>query len=1023
MNAAAPSLVSLAMLALASAGLAAPAGSSSAEELFARRIQPLFKEKCLACHGDDPQKIKGGLDMRTRASLLKGGESEKPSIVPGKPDASPLWLAVTREGDTENWAAMPPKENDKLSKEQLAWVKEWIAGGAPWPDAKRLVEIAKANTDKWSAEDGLPVKTSGGLSPEWTNRRYKPENLWAYQPVRKVGAMEYWSNGVLRAMAPGQHSITPSLLHSAPPTHPIDAFLAAKFPPSAQPAPPADRRTLIRRATFDLLGLPPTPEEVTAFLADKDSDEAAFAKLVDRLLASPHYGEQMARHWLDIARYADSSGFANDYVRGSTWRYRDYVVRAFNSDKPYDQFIREQIAGDELLETSQLSTNNSQLLIATGFLRQGPWELTGMEVAKVARQRFLDDVTDSVGQVFLAHPLQCARCHDHKFDPVPTRDYYALQACFATTQLSERDAPFLPEENVAGFEERKYLEARRQEHLATLKRLDDKLLANAQAWFAERKIDPAKWNAAVAAAREQEGKGPRRESQGAFAIARNKLAQQGVPETEFPPKLHGFTPEDYGLERVARKGLERLRWEFDRFQPVAFAVHSGRTPDVKSVNSPTRMPANRMTAGELEQTAILTGGDPFSPAAKVEPGALSAISHSGLQIANDIAGRRLDLANWIASPTNPLTARVMANRIWQWHFGQALAGNPNNFGATGKKPTHPELLDWLAATFVERGWSVKAMHRLVMTSEAYRRGAVISKEVISNQSGQGATKLPAQLSTDSLITNYLSFQPRRLAAEELRDAMLRVSGELNPALGGIPVRPEINPEAALQPRQVMGTFAEAWQPSPKPEQRHRRSLYALKLRGAGDPFMEVFNAPSPDLSCELREASTVTPQVFALFNSQATYARALAFANRLLTEHATRNTPQSAPSPTADRQSPTGGQPLAIGDQRLAILRRAFELAFNRAPKPDELKTCLAHWDAMTARHRTLKFEQPAPPRSVTREAVEENTGEKFRFTETLEAAADFVPDLHPADAAPELRGLAEVCLVLLNASEFAYVY
>ena len=1018
MNAAAPSLVSLALLALASAGVGAPAGSPSAEELFARRVQPLFKEKCLACHGDDPAKIKGGLDMRARAGLLKGGESEKPSIVPGKPDASPLWLAVTREHEADNWAPMPPKDNDKLTKEQLDWVREWLVGGAPWPDAKRLAEIAKTNADKWSAEDGLPVKTSGGLSPEWTNRRYKLENLWAYQPVRKPAvpavSVQYSvfsvQSGLVKPGASGDSSPqkTEHWILNIPPANPIDGFLNQKFAAAqTPPAPLADRRTLIRRATFDLLGLPPTPEEVAAFLADKDSDERAFAKLVDRLLASPHYGEQMARHWLDIARYADSSGFANDYVRGSTWRYRDYVVRAFNTDKPYDQFIREQIAGDEFAESPQLRTPNSELLIATGFLRQGPWELTGMEVAKVARQRFLDDVTDSVGQVFLAHPLQCARCHDHKFDPVPARDYYALQACFATTQLSERDAPFLPEENVAGFEERKYLEARRQEHLATLKRLDDKLLANAQAWFAEKKIDPAKWNAAVAAAREQEGKGPRRESQGAFAIARNKLAQQGVPESGFPPKLVGFTPEDYGLERVARKGLERLRWEFDRFQPVAFAVHSGRTPDVKSVNSPTRMPANRMTAGELEQTAILAGGDPFSPAAKVEPGALSVISNPGFQIANDLAGRRLDLANWIASPTHPLTARVMVNRIWQWHFGQALAGNPNNFGATGKKPTHPELLDWLAATFVERGWSVKAMHRLVMTSEAYRRGTSNQYSVTSVQSATGTPA--AKLNTESLNTEYLSFKPRRLAAEELRDAMLRVSGELNPALGGIPVRPEINPEAALQPRQVMGTFAEAWQPSPKPEQRHRRSLYALKLRGAGDPFMEVFNAPSPDLSCELREASTVTPQVFALFNSQATYARALAFGNRLLTHHAPRTTPPSGPSEITNHKS--------------QILTRAFELAFNRAPKPDELKASLAHWDAMTARHRTLKFEQPAPPRSVVREAVEENTGEKFRFTETLEAAADFVPDLHPADAPPELRGLAEVCLVIFNANEFAYVY
>ncbi|MBI5799805.1 MAG: PSD1 domain-containing protein [Verrucomicrobia bacterium] len=973
---------------------------ASAEELFARRIQPLFKEKCLACHGDDSRKIKGGLDMRTRAGLLKGGESEKPSVVPGKPDASPLWLAVTREHVDENWAAMPPKENDKLTKEQLAWVKEWITGGAPWPDANRLAEISKANADKWSAEDGITVKTSGGLSAEWTNRRYKPENLWAYQPVRKpaVPAVSIQSRSAQPAAsgAPSPLKTEHWILNTLP-ANPIDGFINQKLATAnARPAPLADRRTLIRRATFDLLGLPPTPEEVSAFVQDKDSDGKAFAKLVDRLLASPHYGEHWGRHWLDVVRYADSSGFANDYARGSTWRYRDYVVRAFNSDKPYDQFIREQLAGDELAEASQLSTLDSQLLVATGFLRMGPWELTGMEVAKVARQRFLDDVTDSVGQVFLAHPLQCARCHDHKFDPVPTRDYYSFQAVFSTTQMADRPAEFLPGENIDGFEEKKNLEQRREFYLAQLKRLDDKSLAAARAWYAERKLDAKVFEQAV---EEVTGKTDKRGREAGYSEVRAVLTRRGLPEAQIPPKLIGFTPEDYGHERIARKGLERLKWELERFEPVAFAVYGGRTPEVKAVVNPMRMPANRVAIGELEETCILTGGDPFSPAAKVAPGALSAITHHASRITNSITGRRLDLANWIAAPDNPLTARVMVNRIWQWHFGQALAGNPNNFGATGKKPTHPELLNWLAATFVERGWSVKAMHRLIMSSEAYRRGAVISEEVISNQSAKGAAKSPSQLSTDSLITNYSLFNPRRLTAEELRDAMLRVSGELNPALGGIPVRPEMNLEAALQPRQVMGTFAEAWQPSPKPEQRHRRSLYALKIRGLGDPFMEVFNAPSPDLSCEAREASTVTPQVFALFNSKATYDRALAFASRALRERA------------------------AASGQRPAVIERAFQLAFNRAPKPDELKTCLAHWDAMTVRHRTLKFETAAPPRSVTREAVEENTGEKFKFTEPLEAAADFVPDLQPAGASPELRGLAEVCLVLLNANEFAYVY
>lgn len=395
-----------------------------------------------------------------------------------------------------------------------------------------------------------------------------------------------------------------------------------------------------------------------------------------------------------------------------------------------------------------------------------------------------------------------------------------------------------------------------------------------------------------------------------------------------------------------------------------------------------------MTQGELEQTCILTGGDPFASGEKVAPAVLSAptyvagMSATLAEMPGAIAGRRLALADWIASPENPLTARVMANRIWLWHFGQAIAGNPNNFGATGKKPTHPELLDWLAATFVEQGWSVKSMHRLIMSSAAYRR---------SSQHPD-----PAMLAErDPLGLAFAVFKPRRLTAEELRDAMLSATGELNRAVGGIPVRPEINRETALQPRQVMGTFAEAWQPSPLPAQRHRRSVYALKVRGQLDPFMEVFNAPNPELSCESRDASTVTPQVFALFNSEASLDRAIALAAR--------------------------GQREARSPE--AALKRAFALAYGREPRPHELALCLEHWNALTARHRTLTFAKPEQPHEVVRQAVEENTGENFTFTEPLEIAADFVPDLKPADVSPETRALADVCLVLFNSNEFAYVY
>lgn len=938
----------IALLSIAAA-LPAFAQDTDAEILFVRRIAPLLYEKCLACHGKDEGKIKGGLDMRTLASTLKGGDSEKPGFVAGKTEESPMYLAVTRKHD--DWEAMPPKEAERLNAEQLTWIKDWIAGGAPWPDDSRLQTIAKANEAKWSAEDGVTIMTSGGLSPEWTNRKYKPAEMWAYQPVKKP----------------------------IPPTsrgNPIDAFIMAKMPPGLTVAPSAERVTLIRRATFDLLGLPPKPEEVEAFVKDTRPDAEAFAALVERLLASPHYGERMAQHWLDVTRYADSSGFANDYERGNAWRYRDYVVRSFNADKRYDAFVREQVAGDEI------DPLNPEMVIAAGFLRMGPWELTSMEVPKIARQRFLDDVSNSVGETFLAHSLQCARCHDHKFDPIPTRDYYSLQAVFATTQLAERATPFLDVENKQGFEEKKFVELSRNEHLKQLAILDEVLLRNAVLWHKENKKIDAQWIAAVEAARKLTAKNKYGFAD-VFTRARDRVKSQGMPESDYPPKFVGFTPEQYGMERVARKGLERLQWELDRYEPVALTVYDGRTPQMTSISAPFRRPNNPMTEGELESSCVLTGGDPFGAGEKVKPGVLSVLGAAQkTPIPESIEGRRKAFSEWVASPENPLTTRAIVNRIWLWHFDLPIAGNPNNFGSTGKKPTHPELLDWLAVNFVEKGWSFKAMHRAIMTSEAYRRSTKHSD-----------LKLLAD--KDPTARSYAVFKPRRLSAEELRDAMLTATGELNPTLGGIPNRPEINPEAALQPRQVMGTFASAWTPNPLPSQRHRRSLYSLKTRGQPDPQLEVFNAPTPDFSCEKRESSTVTPQVFSLFNGQSTRARALALAHRAVKE--TKSDDEA--------------------------INRLFELVFSRSPRAAELESCRKHWNVMTTLVGDAKPTNVKPPLEVRRDAVEENTGEKFSFNEKLYANAEFVPDLQPADVSPRTRALAEVCLVLLNSNEFSYVY
>ncbi len=913
------------------------------EVLFVRRIAPLLREKCLGCHGNDPQDIEGSLDLRSSAGLFEGGDSGEPSIVAGKPDKSPLYLAATRQND--DWSAMPPKEAEHLSPEQLKWLRQWIASGARWPSKQQQESIQKQFAQAWSLEDGIPVKTSGGLAPEWTNRKYDPAGLWAYQPVPKVNIQAS--------------------------RNPIDELIEQEIPDGLPVAARADRRTLIRRATFDLTGLPPTPQEVEAFTNDERPDKEAFSQVVNRLLDSPHYGERMAQHWLDVVRYADSSGFANDFERGNAWRYRDYVVRSFNADKRYDRFVREQIAGDEL------DANDPEMIVATGFLRMGPWELTGMEVAKIARQRFLDDVTNSVGETFLAHSLQCARCHDHKFDPVPTKDYYSIQAVFSTTQLAERKARFLDDENTSGFEEQAYLRKLQQTHQQSLADLDRILLENAQRWYREKGTSPAPWDEAV-----NKLKAAGRTS-GIFNAARTALRNSGLKQSDYPPKLVNFTPAQFGLERIARKGLQRLGWQFDRYQPYALSVYNGRTKSVANVSTPTRIPSDRMTRGELEHTAILTGGDPFSPGQPVTPGILSVINDQvAATISDSIEQRRTGFANWVADSSNPLTTRTIANRLWLWHFGEAIAGNPNNFGSTGKRPTHPQLLDWLAYTLVEDNWSIKTMHQRIMASDAYCRSS-------HHPDPKSLRELDPQ------GTRYTVFKPRRLTAEELRDSMLAVTGELNSTLGGIPCRPEINSEVAMQPRQVMGTFAAAWVPNPQPTQRHRRSIYVLKLRGMPHPMLEVFNTPAPDFSCERREASTVTPQVFSLFNGNNTHTRALTMAAQALNES------------DSDREA----------------VRRCFQLALAREPSPQEMKEFLAHWREIEKALPEEAATRVAPPLEVIREAVEENTGERFTFSEPLYPNADFVPDLQPADVNRHTRALSDLCLVILNSNEFVYIY
>lgn len=914
---------------------------SVGEKLFALEVAPVLEAKCFACHGQDADGIESGFVLTSRESSLRGGDTGEPALVPGDRNKSWIYKSATWEHDE---LQMPPKENDRLAPETLEALGAWIDAGAPWPDAQRIKDIRQ------EFSSGVTVTTAGGLDANWDQRRYEPETLWAYQPLPDEAR-------------PRAVDLPAS---EFPATNEIDLFVNAGLAElGLTPAPRADRQSLIRRVYFDLTGLPPAPEEVQSFVQDALPEELAWARLVDRLLASPRLGEQWAGHWLDTVRYADSAGFANDYERPNTWRYRDYVIRCLSEDRPFDQFISEQIAGDEI------NPDDPEMLVAVGMLRMGPWEQTGMSVDKVTRQQFLDDVTDMIGQAFLAHPLQCARCHDHKFDPIPTRDYYRIQAVFATTQFADRQAEFLAAENQNGCDEqRRYLEQRIVFFQSLLDELNAKEERAAHDWYADRG-----WKYA----------------------SRNEKLKQGVPEDEIAPKKVGFTPEDFGLERISRKYLERHRWELDRYEPIAYSLYSGPTPVRRSVNSRIPVPDDVAHSGQVEQTAILTGGDIFSPTVSVTPGVLSILTglvspsnaSEDSSLTKDTFGRRTEFARWLVdSERNPLTPRVLVNRFWQHHFGQGLVKTPNNFGTAAAGPSHPALLDYLAAEFVRSGWSAKHIHRMILLSQAYCRAQSYARDALRQQ----------QIELDPNQTSYATFQARRLTAEEIRDSILLISGLLNQEIGGVPIRPDLNAEVAVQPRQIMGTYAPVYQPSPLPQARNRRAIYALRLRGLRDPMLEIFNQPSPDLPCEIRDSSTVAPQALTLFNSPFSLDRALAMATRLQHEYAETT------------------------DADVRIIRRAFDLAYGREVSPEELQACLQHWQAMTARYESIELPDVIPPAVVTRSFVDENTGEQFSFSEPLEQNRDYVPAVRPSQADARTRGLADVCLVLLSSNELLYV-
>ncbi len=719
---------------------------------FRAEVWPILHNRCLICHGPDKQRADLRLD--SPAALLKGGESG-PAVVVGDPAQSLLIERVTAKDEAER---MPPK-GDPLTTEQVATLTRWIAVGAAWP------------TDFDAAKE----------------MAHKPLS-WAWQPVKR-----------------------PTVPQSSY-DNPIDAFLAQRLAARGlQMSPATDPRTFIRRVTFDLIGLPPTPEEVASFVeecaapfaANHQLPDAAVERLAQRLLASPHYGERWARHWLDVVRFTESDGFEEDERRVHAWTYRDYLVQAFNEDKPYAQFVREQIAGDVLQPVSP------QGIAATGFLVAGSWDalqrVTPSRLGRLqSREDQLEEIVGAVGQTFLGLTVNCARCHDHKFDPIPQADYYRVKAIFEgidhglTPKTRGTRRMFSAADDAAWLEKSKRLREQIAKQETGLKDLDTQLRAT--------KKDAAR------TAELQAQKSPLEQ-----ALATTKQALQ----CQLPMTL-AFTG--------------------DRQQPPP--------------------------------TMIYARGDITQPDETVTPGGLSALalpaSDWGLQPDSPEAERRLRFAEWLTHPEHPLTARVLVNRFWQYHFGIGIVDTPSDFGANGNLPSHPELLDWLASEFLRRGGSSKQLHRLIVTSAAYRQ---LSVAVPASPSVTALHSRAAAIDADDRL--LWKFPARRIEGEAVRDAMLAMSGELNRELGG----PSFEPFTVTQLNTYFYHLFDKDEPA-----FNRRSLYRMHVLTGRSPLLDALDCPSPAITTPKRQPTVTALQALALMNDVFVVRQADRLAQRIAKE-------------------------------------------------------------------------------------------------------------------------------------------
>jgi hypothetical protein len=799
----------------------APAQASSPQSVsFAKDILPVLESACLPCHGASMQQAQ--LDLRTREGALAGG-AHGPAIVPGNAEQSRFFRRVA---GLETPAM--PMDGRPLTPAQLAAVKAWIDQGARW-DATLTATAPAANP--------LAALERMEITPE-------QRNYWAFKLPVQAPPPQLANNDANKDL-----------------TNPIDRFLEqARVDRGLKAAPRADRLTLVRRAYLDLLGLPPTPAQVDAFLAD--ASPQAWERLIDTLLASPHYGERYGRHWLDVARYADSAGYEYDMHRPNAWRYRDYVIKAFNDDKPYNLFLAEQIAGDEM------DWKTDETLIATGFLRMGPRVLFREKDNPERRFDYLDEIIGTIGKGTMGLTVNCARCHNHKFDPISAKDYYSIQA--SLFGYVETEVPLAPR-----AEAEAYL-AKNDEITAKVTPLRAAIAAIEKPHRDRLELEQIRKRFAdhiYQAAAKPEHERTAGEKLLAIQVFEAVNVQPAQIDKVLSPKelaqKRDLAAQIAALEkqRPARLPMAEIATDGDhRFSPLGEGDNIVSCPKCRIPPPFPGSYVHRDGKYEVPPSYFLVRGDPESRGSLMKPGFIEAITFGNpLTVIprpdGNTSGRRLALAQWIGSPQHPLTARVIVNRLWQKHFGRGIVSTLENFGRMGEAPTNQPLLDWMAVEFMNRGWSIKRINKLMMLSEAYQMASTFEH--------------PGNAAIDSENRYLWRFRPQRLDAEIVRDSMLVAGGNINLAIGGEPIFPFI-------PADILtGQFRGKWVNTPEGPQAWRRGVYVYRRRSLPYPMFDTFDHPDMNVTAGARNVSTVPTQALTLLNNPFVLDQARRFAERV----------------------------------------------------------------------------------------------------------------------------------------------